>query len=863
MSPSLLILFTTLVLPSAAQEPAPDDTAPDAAGEAAPALVKAPELMEFVEAPYPPEAEAAGLEGVVRLRVAIDELGAVQAVELMEPIGHGFDEAAVEAVQAFTFAPAETAEGPVPVVIEFAYGFELQDEPAPADPAVLPIAVQGLLREKGTRQPIAGAHVVVEGAEAYARSDEQGRFELRAAPVGALTLLCRSPGHEDLRVEIERAQGEQLDLELWLRASSYSDYEALGLYQVEEQDVVVTRRTVSMEEVRRVPGTFGDPVRVIQTLPGAARTPFGTSDLIIRGGDSGDTNVYVDGVEVPIIYHLGGFRSVINPDLVEAVDYLPGAQPLRYGQSISGSVDVRTKQDWDEGWQARAQADLLDSSATVRGRFEQLPIGLAGAFRASYLDLIMGLMADRTGDASIAPSWRDYQLQAQSLVDGPDSLRLLAFGFWDDMNIVRGDAEEEPQLTTRYASHRVLLDWTHREETFSWMLQPSLGWDEQLMNAGTVMELGEQGLRFGLRAEGRWMPSERFTLLGGLDAGLSQRSIEASAPEVPNWNGDTGSSIEETEAIEEDVTGWIGSPDPYLELQLRPLPDPDRLSLSAGLRLATMLRTDGLYDLGWEPRGSLRVGTWKGGTLKGGAGLYHQVPDATAMAFSEAVDFDMERAWTAEAGIEQRFGEQASLDVVGYYRGIDQLMVRQDSDPGTVLYENAGLGRAYGVETILRKQRTGPLFGWLSYTWSVAERDEEASGDWVLYELDQTHNLVAVTGYTLPLDFDLSAKFQYTSGNPYTPYDDATYDLDSGRYSPTSTLDENSARLEPYWALDLRASKLWTFDRWQLDTYVDLLNVLHGENPELIQWSYDYTEHDNISGLGFYLNPGLELRTRF
>ena len=53
-----------------------------------------------------------------------------------------------------------------------------------------------------------------------------------------------------------------------------------------------------MEEIRRVPGTFGDPVRVIQNLPGAARSPFGTGALVIRGANPEDSAVYVDGIRI-------------------------------------------------------------------------------------------------------------------------------------------------------------------------------------------------------------------------------------------------------------------------------------------------------------------------------------------------------------------------------------------------------------------------------------------------------------------------------------------------------------------------------------------------------------------------------------
>ncbi|MBM4391249.1 MAG: energy transducer TonB, partial [Deltaproteobacteria bacterium] len=90
-----------------------------------PPLTRDPALLEFVQAPYPEAAKAAKIEGTVILAIEIDAQGAVTRVEVAQSAGHGFDEAAVEAARAFKFSPAEDAAGPVPVAIEFAYGFVL------------------------------------------------------------------------------------------------------------------------------------------------------------------------------------------------------------------------------------------------------------------------------------------------------------------------------------------------------------------------------------------------------------------------------------------------------------------------------------------------------------------------------------------------------------------------------------------------------------------------------------------------------------------------------------------------------------------------------------------------------------------
>ena len=77
---------------------------------------------------YPPEAERAGVEGKVRLRVALDARGRVSSARVLRGLGHGLDEAAVEALtRRCHFTPAIATDGrPVPFVIEsYSFVFEL------------------------------------------------------------------------------------------------------------------------------------------------------------------------------------------------------------------------------------------------------------------------------------------------------------------------------------------------------------------------------------------------------------------------------------------------------------------------------------------------------------------------------------------------------------------------------------------------------------------------------------------------------------------------------------------------------------------------------------------------------------------
>ncbi|HEV8244633.1 MAG TPA: TonB family protein, partial [Polyangiaceae bacterium] len=110
--------------PGAAKKPAEEQPV------AAKPVVVMPELVTFVDAPYPAEAQAAGLEANVVLKLTIDKDGNVTAADVAQPAGHGFDEAARDAALKFKFKPATRDGVPVPVQILYRYNFTLKVAPA-------------------------------------------------------------------------------------------------------------------------------------------------------------------------------------------------------------------------------------------------------------------------------------------------------------------------------------------------------------------------------------------------------------------------------------------------------------------------------------------------------------------------------------------------------------------------------------------------------------------------------------------------------------------------------------------------------------------------------------------------------------
>jgi len=111
-------------------------------------------------------------------------------------------------------------------------------------------------------------------------------------------------------------------------------------------------------ELEEVPGTMGDPVRAVLMLPGVSTIASGVSYPIVRGSGPATTAYLIDGVQVPMLFHLFVGPSVIHPDLIRSVELHPGAPGPEYGRLLGGAVEAATAQPAGDHARATAYLDL-------------------------------------------------------------------------------------------------------------------------------------------------------------------------------------------------------------------------------------------------------------------------------------------------------------------------------------------------------------------------------------------------------------------------------------------------------------------------------------------------------------------------
>lgn len=213
------------------------------------------------------------------------------------------------------------------------------------------------------------------------------------------------------------------------------------------------------------------------------------------------------------------------------------------------------------------------------------------------------------------------------------------------------------------------------------------------------------------------------------------------------------------------------------------------------------------------------------------------------------------------AGLEIRFTDFLSLDVQGFYKRLDRLVVfstQGTQDGGSDgAWSNSGDGHIYGAEVFLRWEQWKNFEGWIALTLQRSKRRDRPDWDFYWYDFDQPVILDVVASYRLPAGFRIGARWRYVSGNPETPFITAIYDADSDSYIALNG-EYNSERLPSFHALDIRIDKDINFRRWKLTFYVDIQNVYNRKNPESTIYNFDYTEKEFLYSLPILPNVGFK-----
>jgi len=715
-------------------------------------------------------------------------------------------------------------------------------------------AVRGQVTDASTRAAVEAARVVVQGTRRGTLTDDAGRFQLDGLPAGAVRLAISRVGYrEEIReVRIEAGRTVTVDVALSTSETQLATVKVAAeateraQFRLSPNSGVITVRG---ESVKRVP-VIGEPdvLRVVQLLPGVVATNDFTAGYNVRGGESDQNLVLLDGFPLYNPFHLGGLFGTFIDETVGEFELIPGGFPARYGTRLSSVLSVVPKAEARSGVHGSASVSLLASTlalgGTVRGRTSW---NLAA--RRTYADRFVSLFTDN----QLPYYFTDTQGHLRHQFENGGTLAVTGYWGKDVLDAALANFGD----STQAGGGALLFDWGNRllGVSYTQPLTRRMGGDSARVmqrlsytGFGTTLDLGSGTLRFTNRLrEGRaWGELTRWkghheTLAGYEWSSYRTRfDVDAAAAGTPGILAlDLGPSAFST----------------YLDHTVRTA----QVAARFGVRGETVTST------GWRqlsPRVSVKWFARKDLALTLAGGRTTQWTPALRNEQAPVRVFDfwlvsnratpVAEAWQGVAGVERWFGASQFIRVESWVKQYANLPASNLFNDPDVFGDEfiTTTGRSYGTDVLLRQLESRRLSGWLAYSYAVSWRDGP-DGRFAPVQ-DRRHNLNVVSSWRPGGRWSYGARMGLGTGTPFT---DVVGQLVRRRYDPiantfsTGNLPvqrepiggaRNAARFPLVQRLDLSATYARPGRRsWA--PYVSLINAYNARN--VFTYVFDYTSN--------------------
>jgi len=548
--------------------------------------------------------------------------------------------------------------------------------------------------------------------------------------------------------------------------------------------------TLGSEEVRKVPGAFGDAFRVVDALPGAMPIQSGAPYAVLRGAPPGNSTVVIDGVPVPLLYHLGIGPAVIHPELIARVDYFPGGAPASFGHEVGGVISAQTREPSPSA-RGNAHVRAFDAGALVESPFAGDRAHALVAGRYSYTAAALSLLSP-----GVELDYWDYQGRASFDLDDHDTLSVFAFGSHDRRNDFAG-------LKTKFSAdfHRIDVRLDRKLEAGGRLrVAVTLGDDRSSNEQGST-----SGRLARVRMELDRPISSALRLRAGADATFQR--IDGGTPtdalDALRFAAVFPEHDDVTTGVWADVV-WR----PTRQIEVVPGARVDlydwRLPgiASANPSLSSYYGASSTSIPAVDPRLALRFTLRRGLAVISTIGLHHQgpgffvpVPGLSPGGFQHGLQSSLQQS----AGVEVLLPADilATATVFSHdYRNVTSFsqcrLPEGGFDLSSSCIDKRADGEAHGLEILVKRALTHWLGGWVAYTLSrTVEKSANPTTGPQPTVFDHTHVLNVVASVDFGQGWSTGARLFYYSGEPISA----------------------TERAHDFTRLDVRLEKRWPFLR--------------------------------------------------
>lgn len=591
------------------------------------------------------------------------------------------------------------------------------------------------------------------------------------------------------------------------------------------------------DEIDRLPHLADDLMRAIARLPAANSDDF-SARIRLRGGAREETGVYLDGLKLIDPFHLkdlAGALSIVDSNLIERVDVLPGGFPARYGDAASGVITVQTLAPPDETVHS-VGVSFVNAFANTRGSFESGRGGWLLSLRRGYLDWLFQLVD--TGSGEFTPRYGDVMARIEHDIGDRHVISGHVLAAEDDLKYfddgedttVDGDAQTvflwsrlqsfwSDAVSTEFVIWRSTLDRTRSARVN----------DSDTITADVVDRRDIQST--GLRLDGRWLLRNDWSAGFGVEVTENQVEYDYFLNAVSNnpaFPGELPVIRQTSLPVDGGTIHYYGS----VRKQLR------NLGIELGWRVDEEDYTE-LAQAVSGPRLNVRYDLSPRSSLLFAWGDYNQFQPIEALQVEDGVTrfFPATEAEYRSIGFEQDFDGLLDLRIDLYEKRYRRLRPRfvnlldsyepiPEANPDRTRID-ANAAKARGLEISLQQKAAKGFSWWASYTYASVE--DAIDGTDIVREWDQPHSFNALLNWQ-GVRWNVSVAAAWRTGWPRTQ---PTLQVSGSppAQDPEIVLGpRNASRYSDYARVDARISREVRLQRGSFTYFLEIYNLLDAAN---------------------------------
>ena len=686
--------------------------------------------------------------------------------------------------------------------------------------------IYGFVTDEAKGEALIGANVIITETGQGMATDMNGYYVLQQIAEGSYTLIVSYIGYEVLNknIIITGSDAQMLDLVLKAQAVYLSEINVTAEKINRKYNITPSQINLSPRILKAAPGLAEpDLFRTIQALPGVLTTSEFSTGLVIRGGNTDQNLILLDGITVYNPSHLGGVFSNFIVDGVKEANLIKGGYSAEYGGRLSAVLNVLSREGNRNKFDGKVSVSLLSTQTTLEGP------SYNGAWlisaRRTYFDQIF------KNNPNIPPYYfYDFQGHVFSDLSPKDRISLSFYSGLDDFSF--GDLG----LTSDWGNNTISLSYRRlfSEKTVGNFLLASsqfftnfgLGGEDGLNNENLIDDKTfSANLSYFQSKDFEWRYGLQVKQLGIKYLGtfgdtvtfdISENPVEGAGYAKLKWKA--GPRIVIEPGVRYNYYS-VYADEPYIDLRLR----------------MKYLLTDDRY-------------------INFAVGNYHQFIETIQDDFNPpildnwlAVDESVEPASAMQIvfGYEEYFRDVYRVQIETYYKDIKNMLTYEELRSTTdaeVFSENVrdtftpSNGYAYGLE-LFGQKTLGKLTGWIGYAYSVSrkmmnsvytESEEEYYTNW-----DRTHAVSVLGNYIKNEKWEFNLKWAWQSGQAYTPilgYYLEKFPGDPGYNFHTIPGVRNSGRYPAYHRLDIGAVRHGTIFKKKADFFIQIINTYNQKN---------------------------------